>query len=91
MTSRRSIAERVIARAITRGMPIDGDVEFMAIVELWISGDIEVREMRDRYNALLAHRSRGKRSPGLSLEISAEAPEVTVAQGADGPAENAAD
>jgi len=32
---------RVVARAWARGMPIDGDPEFMAIVELWIAGEIE--------------------------------------------------
>lgn len=56
MTSRRSIAERVIARATSRGVPIDGDVECMAIIELWVSGDIEAGEMRDRFNALLTRR-----------------------------------
>ena len=47
-------------------MPIDGDVEFMAIVELCVSGDIEAGEVRDRYNALLARRSRSKRSLDLA-------------------------
>ncbi|MFA1677447.1 hypothetical protein ACDY97_33365 [Rhizobium mongolense] len=80
MTSRKSIAERVIARASARGTPIDEDPEFMAIVELWVAGDIEASEMRDRYNALLEQRSRSKRSLGLSPEVSAEMPEATVLQ-----------
>ncbi|QSY97962.1 hypothetical protein J2J97_27995 (plasmid) [Rhizobium bangladeshense] len=42
-------------------MPIDDDPEFMAIVELWIAGEIEADGMRDRYNALLRQRSRLKR------------------------------
>jgi hypothetical protein len=49
-------------------MPIDEDVEFMAIVELCVSGDIEAGEVRDRYNALLARRSRSKRGLGRSPE-----------------------
>ncbi|NLS07459.1 hypothetical protein HGP14_29735 [Rhizobium sp. P32RR-XVIII] len=57
MTSRRSIAERVVARARARGTPIDHDLEFMAIVELWIAGEIEADGMGDRYNALLRQRS----------------------------------
>jgi hypothetical protein len=60
MTSRRSIAERVIARARDRGAPIDDDPEFMAIVELWVAGEIETDGMRDRYNALLRRRSRDR-------------------------------
>ncbi|WP_245571409.1 hypothetical protein [Neorhizobium alkalisoli] len=51
----------------------------MAIVELWVTGDIESDEMRDRYNALLGQRSRGNRSVGLSPE-GAEMPEATVLQ-----------
>lgn len=56
--TRRSIAERVIARACARGNPIDEDPEYMAIVELWIVGEISVQEMRRRYIALLRERSR---------------------------------
>ncbi|OWK25568.1 hypothetical protein AJ87_08795 [Rhizobium yanglingense] len=85
MISRRSIAERVIARASARGTPIDGDAEFMAIVELWVAGDIEAAEMRDRYNALLEKRSRSKRRLGLSFEISAQGPEGTAVRASDGP------
>jgi hypothetical protein len=88
MTSRRSIAERVIARASARGAPIDGDAEFMVIVELWVAGDIEADEMRDRYDTLLEQRSRSKRSLGLSFEISPEVPDVAVAPMSD-PADEA--
>ncbi|CDM61160.1 MULTISPECIES: hypothetical protein [Rhizobium] len=85
MTSRRSIAERVIAQASTRGTPIDGDAEFMAIVELWVAGEIEAAEMRDRYNALLERRSRGKHNS----EISPQAPEGTAVQASAGAADEA--
>ena len=84
MTSRRSIAERVIARASVRGAPIDGDVEFMAIVELWVTGEIEAAEMRDRYNVLLEQRSLTK--PSLT-PISPEVREATVVQASDRPAD----
>lgn len=57
MQLRRSIAERVIARARRRGMPIDDDAEYMALVEQWIEGEIEIKEMRQRYIGLLARRS----------------------------------
>lgn len=51
----------MFARARARGIPIDGDAEFLAIVELWIAGEIEADGMRDRYNALVKQRSRLKR------------------------------
>ncbi|QPB24237.1 hypothetical protein [Rhizobium sp. 007] len=89
MTSRRSIAERVIARASARGAPVDADAEFMAIVELWVAGDIEADEMRDRYNALLAHRSRSKRNLGLTSDFSPEMSEATIVQASDEPADEA--
>gem|GEM_PF-1736890 len=56
--TRRSIADRVIARARARGTPIDDDPEYMAIVELWVVGEISIQEMRRRYIALLQERSR---------------------------------
>ncbi|MBP1844357.1 hypothetical protein J2046_002616 [Rhizobium petrolearium] len=56
--TRRSIAERVMARALARGTPIDDDPEYMTIVEVWIAGEISVQEMRQRYVALLQERSR---------------------------------
>ncbi|MGK9051512.1 hypothetical protein [Xaviernesmea oryzae] len=57
MQLRRSIADRVIARARRRGMPIDDDMEYMALVEQWVEGEIEIGEMRQRYIDLLARRS----------------------------------
>ena len=67
-------------------MPIDGDVEFMAIVEVCVSGDIEAGEVRDRYNALLARRSRSKRGLGRSPGISPEMPQPAFVQVSVGPA-----
>ena len=61
MQSRRSIAERVIARARARGAAIDGDLEYMALVELWIEGEIDIQEMRRRYTDLLTTRAANRR------------------------------
>ncbi|MGK6317249.1 hypothetical protein [Neorhizobium sp. DT-125] len=60
--TRRSIAERVIARARARGTPIDGDPEYMTIVDAWIAGEISIQEMRQRYIALLQRRSQAFRA-----------------------------
>jgi len=62
MHSRRSIAERTVARARERGMPIDDDVEYMTLVELWIEGEIEIQDLRHRYSELLAHRSADRKA-----------------------------
>lgn len=47
--TRRAIAQRAINRAKSRGMPIDKDPIFMALLDAWISGDIDMRTMRERY------------------------------------------
>ncbi|MGV1964195.1 hypothetical protein [Agrobacterium sp. 22-222-1] len=39
--TRKSIAERVIARA--RGTPIDDDPDYMAIVRSWIDGETSLK------------------------------------------------
>jgi hypothetical protein len=49
MDTRRSIADRVIARARARGTPIDKDLDYMAIVELWVEGAIDDKGMRQHY------------------------------------------
>lgn len=47
--TRRAIAQRAIDRARSRGTPIDEDPIFMALLDAWISGDIVMRTMRERY------------------------------------------
>lgn len=66
--TRRSIADRVIARARARGTPIDDDPEYMAIVEMWVVGEISVQEMRRRYIALLQERSRMTDHPATAID-----------------------
>jgi hypothetical protein len=56
MTLRRSLAERV-TRDGARGTQIDEDAEFVAIIELRVTGEIEAAAVRDRYNVLLEKRS----------------------------------
>ena len=47
--TRRAIAQRVIERAKARGTPIDDDPVFIALLDAWISGDIDIRTVRERY------------------------------------------
>ena len=46
--TRRTIAQRVIDRAAARGTPVDADPAFLAAVEEWVRGDIDMKAMRDR-------------------------------------------
>lgn len=55
---RRMIFDQVRAKAMSRGMPIDNDPKFLALVELWISGGYEMSDLRSRYNDLATRRTR---------------------------------
>ncbi|MBN8932123.1 MAG: hypothetical protein J0G97_09640 [Rhizobium pusense] len=61
--TRRTIAQRVIDRATTRGAPIDTDPAFLAVVEEWIRGDIDLKAMRERYLDIIALRAGERRGP----------------------------
>lgn len=54
-TGRKSIAQRVIDRAKARGEPIDQDPAFVALLDEWINGDIDIKQMREKYLDVLAH------------------------------------
>ncbi len=58
---RRMIFDRVRTKAVLRGTPIDDDPEFLAWVELWISGEYEMSDLRSRYNDLIARRAQQSR------------------------------
>lgn len=55
------IFERARQKALARGMPIDEDPEFLTSVELRILGEIEISELRSRYNGLVTQRARWNR------------------------------
>ncbi len=52
--SRKAIAQRAIDRAAARGAPIDQDPAFVALLDGWVQGEIEFKEMRERYLDLVA-------------------------------------
>ena len=63
--ARRAIAQRAIDRAKARGTPIDTDPAFLALLEEWIGGEIDMKAMRLRYlemTALRATERRGSRN-----------------------------
>ena len=47
--TRSDIAKRAIERAKARGTPIDDDPIFIGLLDLRISGDIDMRTVRERY------------------------------------------
>ena len=65
--TRKTIAQRVIDRAAARGTPIDADPTFLAAVEEWIQGDIDMRTMRERYLDVIALRAAERRGSCNSL------------------------
>lgn len=46
---RKSIAQRAIDRAKARGVPIDEDPAFTGLLDEWIRGEIDMKQMRERY------------------------------------------
>lgn len=59
--TRRAIAQRVIDRAAARGMPIDKDPAFVALLEEWTRGDIDMKAMRERYLNTIAFQAAERR------------------------------
>lgn len=55
--TRRAIAQRAIDRAAARGVPIDTDPAFRALLEEWVRGDIDMKVMRERYLDIIALRN----------------------------------
>lgn len=52
--TRKAIAHRAINRAKSRGMPIDKDPAFVALLDEWVCGEIDFKQMRERYLKVLA-------------------------------------
>ncbi len=52
--TRRAIAQRAIARAAARDMPIDKDPVFVALLEQWSRGEFDMKAMRERYLDMIA-------------------------------------
>ncbi|ANV26149.1 hypothetical protein BA939_19510 [Rhizobium sp. S41] len=65
--TRRTIAQRVINRAAARGAPINADPAFLALLEEWIRGDIDMRTMREQYLDVFAIRTAERRVSRESL------------------------
>ncbi len=53
-STRKSIAQRAIDRAKAHGVAIDEDPAFVALVDEWVRGEIDIKQMRERYLDSLA-------------------------------------
>ncbi|WP_156408766.1 hypothetical protein [Rhizobium sp. Root708] len=53
-STRKSIAQRAIDRAKAQGMSIDENPTFIALVDEWVRGEIDIKQMRERYLDSLA-------------------------------------
>lgn len=77
---RRMIFDQVRTKAALWGTPIDDAPEFLGWVELWISGEYDMSELRSRYNDLTIRRAQRLRSVPGAME-----PTVTDAEQIDIP------
>lgn len=59
--TRKSIAQRAIGRAKAGGVPIDEDPAFIALLDEWVRGEIDMKQMRERYLDSLAVRESEQR------------------------------
>jgi len=60
MRSRKEIVDQVFARVAARGIAIDRDPEFLAIVDMWIEHRIDLVELRAMYGEMLRKRAKDR-------------------------------
>ncbi|WP_082519821.1 hypothetical protein [Rhizobium sp. Root1220] len=53
-TTRKFIPQRAIDRAKAHGVPIDEDPAFVALLDEWVRGEIDMKQIRERYLERLA-------------------------------------
>ena len=62
MHRRKEIAELVVVRWKAHGFALDADPQYTLLVELWVDGAIEAREMRRRYLTVLREQESARTS-----------------------------
>lgn len=67
---RRQIFERTVAKYASTGIRIDQDPEYMALVKLWVTGDLEMREAAEQFDAIRHRRAIARRpeKPAIAEE-----------------------
>lgn len=74
---RRQIFERTLAKYAAAGIRIEDDADYMALITLWISGELEMRDAAAQYDDI-------RRRRGVARAAKAETPPPEEA--APGPA-----
>lgn len=73
--TRHGIAQRALERARARGVALEEDADFMALLDEWIRGDIPMRVMRERFFSAFAEREKERLlRRTLALPIAAPLP-----------------
>ncbi|MBU0832422.1 MAG: hypothetical protein KKH33_08580 [Alphaproteobacteria bacterium] len=54
--TRRGIAQRALARARDQGVALEDDLDFMVLLDEWISGKIPMRDMSKRHFSAVEQR-----------------------------------
>jgi hypothetical protein len=79
---RRVLIDRLIDREAAAGRVIDRDAEFMALVELWVDGTLDMAEFRRRYQIVRAGRLENRKAaltpPGPQLDARADETDVVT-------------
>ncbi|KQY16809.1 hypothetical protein ASE23_23180 [Rhizobium sp. Root73] len=61
-TDRQAFMQYLIERARASDSPIDGDADFMMLAQLWIDGEIDIAEVRERYGQVRERRLEERRT-----------------------------
>ncbi len=69
---RRALIDRLIGREAAEGRVIDCDVDFMALVELWVEGAVDMPEFRRRYQLVRGERLENRKSALIQTPPSLE-------------------
>lgn len=71
---RQQIFQRTVAKYAAKGIRIEDDAEYMALIRLWISGELEMREAAALYDDI--RKRRGQHRPAASHPEDPGAPTV---------------
>lgn len=78
---RRLAAQKAFDRIRNAELPLEQDPRFLTWIEQWISGELEMADLRQRYAALLQERASGRDTSasapidgadGVSIDIPAD-------------------
>ena len=71
---RQQIFQRTVAKYAARGIRIEDDAEYMALIRLWISGELEMREAAALYDDI--RKRRGHHRTAIAHPVNPSQPPV---------------